>query len=54
MSGEPITINTTQRYNHYCRKKNADGSKTCSLYAPHEGLCKPKHGTENDRFQGVE
>lgn len=43
-------INTTHRYNHYCRAVSSDG-RTCSLYAPHEGKHKPKHGTENDRFE---
>ena len=42
-------INTTHRYNHYYRKVAKDG-RTCSLYHPHVGKHKPKHGTENDRF----
>lgn len=47
---EDLVINTSHRYNHYCRKVSKDGLKTCSLYSPHEGLCKPQHGTEADRF----
>lgn len=27
-------VNTTQRYNHYCRAVAKDG-RVCSLYAPH-------------------
>ena len=46
-------VNTTRRYSHYCTKKSEDGTKKCSLYAPHEGLCKPKHGVDKDRFVGV-
>lgn len=42
-------INTTRRYNHYCHKVAKDGRK-CSLYSPHEGKHKPKHGVEKDRF----
>lgn len=49
---EDLVINTQHRYGHYCRLVSEDGSKKCSLYAPHEGLCKPKHGTETDRFVG--
>lgn len=45
-------INTTERFDSYCRKTSEDGSKICSLYTGHHGLCKPKHGTEKDRFSG--
>lgn len=48
---EDLVINTTHRWNTFCRKKAGDG-RICSLYSPHVGLCKPKHGTENDRFEG--
>ena len=50
---EDLTINTTHRHTRYCRKVSEDGTKTCSLYSTHEGLCKPNHGTEKDRFEGV-
>jgi len=49
---EDLVINTNHRWSAYCHKKSADGIK-CSLYTPHEGLCKPKHGTEADRFEPV-
>ncbi|AWN03302.1 hypothetical protein PBI_CAMILLE_56 [Microbacterium phage Camille] len=49
MTGEPIEINTTKRWNHYCRAEASDG-RVCCLYAPHEGKHKPKHGTESDRW----
>lgn len=42
-------INTTHRYNRYCRAEHPDGRK-CSLYSPHEGKHKPKQGTERDRW----
>ena len=42
-------VNTTHRYNHYCRAISKDGRK-CSLYSPHEGRHKPKYGTEKDRL----
>lgn len=38
-----------ERYNHYCREVAKDG-RVCSLYSPHEGGHKPKHGTEADRW----
>ena len=47
---EDLVINAQHRYNNYCHKTSKDGTKKCSLYAPHEGLCKPKHGIEADRF----
>lgn len=50
---EELAINTSHRHNVYCHKVSHDGTKKCSLYSPHEGLCKPKHGVENDRFEGV-
>lgn len=50
---EDLTVNTSHRHNVYCHKKSEDGTKRCSLYAPHEGLCKPNHGVESDRFVGV-
>lgn len=46
-------INTTKRYSHYCRAEASDG-RVCSLYAPHEGKHKPKHGTESDRWEDGE
>lgn len=49
---EYVGINTTRRHSAYCNKVSEDGSKRCSLYTPHEGLCKPKHGIESDRFEG--
>ena len=42
-------INTTKRYNHYFHAVAKDGRK-CSLYTPHEGKHKPKHGVEKGRF----
>lgn len=51
---EDLTINTTHRHNVYCHLVSEDGTKKCSLYSPHEGLCKPKHGVESDRFRGVQ
>ena len=51
---EDLVINTTHRYNVYCHLVSEDGTKKCSLYSPHEGLCKPKHGVEADRFEGVQ
>ena len=53
---DPLTdevVNTTQRYHTYCRKV-ADDGRVCSLYSPHVGLCKPKHGTESDHFVGCD
>jgi hypothetical protein len=50
---EDLTVNTTHRHSVYCHKVSADGTKKCSLYSPHEGLCKPNHGTEADRFEGI-
>lgn len=47
-------VNTTHRHSAYCHKVSEDGTKKCSLYAPHEGLCKPKHGRQEDRFEGHE
>lgn len=49
---EELTVNTSHRHNVYCQKVSADGTQRCSLYSPHEGLCKPKHGVESDRFEG--
>lgn len=46
-------VNTTHRYNRYCRAVAQDG-RTCSLYAPHEGKHKPRHGLEKDRFSDGE
>lgn len=43
-------VNTTERWSSYCRAESPDGRK-CSLYSPHEGLHKPEHGTESDRFE---
>lgn len=43
-------INTTHRYNRYCREVNPANGKHCSLYNPHEDKHKPKHGTESDRW----
>jgi hypothetical protein len=51
---EDLTVNTTRRYNNYCHKVSEDGTKKCSLYSPHEGLCKPNHGTVNDLFEGFD
>ena len=42
-------INTTHRYDHYCRAEASDG-RVCSLYSPHFGKHKPKLGLESDRF----
>ncbi|QCG77557.1 hypothetical protein SEA_DIZZYRUDY_61 [Microbacterium phage DizzyRudy] len=50
---ETPTINTTQRHNRYCRAEASDG-RVCSLYDPHFGKHKPKHGTEADRFDDGE
>lgn len=50
---EELTVNTTHRYNRYCHKVSRDGTKKCSLYYPHDGLCKPNHGVDKDRFEGV-
>lgn len=50
---EDLSINTTHRHSNYCRLVSEDGTKQCSLYSPHEGLCMPKHGIESDRFVGV-
>lgn len=44
-----VEVNTTTRYNNYCRKVSKDG-RACSLYSPHEGLHKSKNGLEKDRF----
>lgn len=46
---EDLVINTTHRYNTYCHAVAKDGRR-CSLYSPHEGKHKPKHGVESDRF----
>lgn len=46
---EDLVINTTTRWQHNCHAVSKDGRK-CSLYSPHEGLHKPAHGTEADRF----
>lgn len=52
---EDLAINTSHRHNTYCHKvKKDDPTVRCSLYSPHIGLCKPKHGIEADRFEGVE
>lgn len=51
---EDLVVNTSHRHSSYCRKVSKDRTKKCSLYTPHEGLCKPNHGTENDRFQGFD
>lgn len=51
---EDLVINTTHRHSVYCHKVSSDGTKKCSLYNPHIGLCKPKHGIESDRFEGVD
>lgn len=51
---EDLVINTTHRHGRYCRLVSENGEKRCSLYSPHEGLCKPKHGLERDRFVGHE
>lgn len=50
---ETLGVNTTHRHSVYCHLISEDGTKKCSLYSPHEGLCKPKHGLESDRFEGV-
>lgn len=51
---EDLVVNTTHRHAVYCHKVSKDGTKRCSLYNPHFGLCKPKHGVEKDRFEGVD
>lgn len=51
---EDLVINTSHRHNVYCHLVSEDGTQRCSLYSPHEGLCKPKHGLESDRFVGVQ
>ena len=38
------------RHNTYCHETAKDGRK-CSLYFPHYGKHKPKHGIEADRFE---
>jgi hypothetical protein len=50
---EDLEVNTTHRHTVYCHKVSEDGTKKCSLYSPHEGLCLPKHGVESDRFIGI-
>jgi len=51
---EDEQINTTTRYNHYCRATASDG-RVCSLYTPHEGVKhKPRHGIEADRWEDGE
>lgn len=50
---EDLVVNTTHRHTVYCHKVSEDGTKKCSLYYPHEGLCLPNHGLEADRFEGV-
>lgn len=47
---EDLAINTTVRHNTYCHETAKDGRK-CSLYFPHYGKHKPKHGIEADRFE---
>lgn len=37
---EDEKINTTGRWNHYCRKKRKSTGAICSLYSPHES---PQH-----------
>lgn len=46
-------VNTKTRYNHYCRAVAKDG-RICSLYGPHEGKHKPRHGLEQDRWEDGE
>lgn len=45
--------NTNKRWSVYCRAVAKDGRR-CSLYSPHEGKHKPKHGLESDRFDDDE
>lgn len=46
-------INTKHRHDQYCRETAQDG-RVCSLYSPHEGKHKPKHGLEADRWSDGE
>ena len=50
---EEQTINTTHRHDVYCRAEAKDG-RVCSLYSPHMGGHKPKHGLESDRWNDGE
>lgn len=50
METDGTTVNTTTRWSHHCREEASDG-RVCSLYHPHDGTHKPKHGTEKDRFE---
>lgn len=43
-------VNTTRRHSKYCREVAKDG-RMCSLYYPHDGKHKPRHGIESDRFE---
>lgn len=43
----------SKRWSTYCRAEASDG-RVCSLYAPHEGKHKPKHGIEEDRWEDGE
>lgn len=49
VDADEVEVNTSRRWSRYCREEHADGRK-CSLYFPHEGKHKPKHGTEADRW----
>lgn len=47
---DDLEVNIKHRWNHYCRAVNPKNQQICSLYNPHEGGHKPKHGTEADRW----
>jgi len=49
---EPM-INTTKRWNEYCRAVAKDG-RVCSLYSTHPDGHLPKNGLEQDRWEDGE
>ena len=43
-------VNTTTRWNEFCRKVAKDG-RVCNLYSDHIGKHKPNNGLEADRWE---
>lgn len=44
------TINTTKRWDHFCRAVNKDDGRVCKLYSPHEDGHMAKGDQQADRW----
>jgi hypothetical protein len=50
---EDREINTTTRWNRYCRASAKDG-RVCDMYSEHEGKHRPHGGNEEARWEDGE